>query len=82
MLFYSTFFIFYRIIYYVVTNAIIGGYVMNSNLTPEELTFALFEQAVKCKDKNQFAYFHLYYSIAHCEDKKTHTENLEEELTL
>ncbi|MGN1222490.1 MAG: hypothetical protein ACI4TT_04580 [Christensenellales bacterium] len=55
---------------------------MKTNLTPEELCFKLFLDAVKRKDKSQFAYFSLYSNIAHCDDIliKTNTEG--DELTL
>ena len=55
---------------------------MNKDLTPEEICFQLFLDAVKRKDKSQFGYFSLYSNIAHADDilVKTNTEG--EELTL
>ena len=55
---------------------------MKRTLTPQEICFELFLDAVKRKDKSQFGYFCLYANIAHNEDilVKTNTEG--EELTL
>ena len=41
---------------------------MKNQVTPEEILFELFKQAVKNKDKKQFSYFCLYSAILHsCE---------------
>lgn len=41
---------------------------MDKNMSAEQLSFALFVDAVKRKDKMQFAYFDLYFNIAHGEE--------------
>lgn len=55
---------------------------MQKDLLPTELCFNLFLDAVKRKDKMQFAYFNLYYSIAHCDEVLTNTNIEGEEHTL
>ena len=55
---------------------------MNKKLTPEEICFQLFLDAVKRKDKSQFGYFSLYANIAHNNDILVNTNTEGEELTL
>ena len=60
----------------------LGRCCMKTNLTPEELCFQLFLDAVKRKDKSQFAYYNLYSNIAHCDDVLINTNTQGDELTL
>ena len=55
---------------------------MQKSLTPEEICFGLFLDAVRRKDKNQFAYFDMYFNIAHCDETLQNTNTEGEELTL
>lgn len=55
---------------------------MNKNLTPEQICFNLFVDAVKKRDSRQFGYFSLYANIAHNEDILVETNTQGEEFTL
>jgi hypothetical protein len=55
---------------------------MKKELLPQDLCFGLFVDAIKRHDKNQFAYFSLYYNIAHCDDNLKLEKSEGEDLAL
>jgi len=52
---------------------------MDNQLSAEKITFDLFLDAIKRKDKMQFSYFNLYFAIKNEEELKQENNNIQTE---
>lgn len=50
---------------------------MDKERSAENITFDLFLNAIKHKDKMQFSYFNLYFAIKNAEEMKVENQNLQ-----